>query len=171
MNFKEGFMKEESQSVTQRLYQTLLNQNEVLSEIISEQQLLHASVKSKNWDQVERAVASVNRLSDQFSRLENERTALFTLVCPEQASDIYEVSRNLPSAFKRPVMEAFHQVRQKLAVSKIENDVLNEYVRITREFLQGVFDCVLPQRRNTLYSASGAVVKARPESVVLNTVI
>jgi len=164
-------MKEESQSVTQRLYQTLLSQNEVLSEIISQQQLLHAGVKLKNWEQVERAVAAVNALSERFSQLENERTALFTLVCPEHASDIYEVSRNLPSAFKRPVLEAFHQVRQKLAVSKIENDVLNEYIRITREFLQGVFDCVLPQRRNTLYSASGAVVRARPESVVLNTVI
>ena len=164
-------MKEEPQSVTQRLYQTLLSQSEVLSEIISEQQLLHAGVTSKNWEQIERAVTSVNRLSERFSQLENERTALCVLICPEQASDIYEVSRNLPAAFKRPVMEAFHQVRQKLAVSKIENDVLSEYIRITREFLQGVFDCVLPQRRNTLYSSSGAVIKARPESVVLNTVI
>lgn len=73
--------------------------------------------------------------------------------------------------FKRPVIEAFHQVRQKLAVSKIENDVLNEYIRITQNFLQGVFESVLPQRRNMRYSPEGTVVKMQPQSVVVDTVI
>ena len=164
-------MKEEPQSMTQRLYQTLLNQNEVLADIISQQRILHSAVTAKNWERAERAIAAINRLSERFSVLEDERMSVFERVCPEHPSDIYEVSRNVPPVFKRPVMEAYHQVRQKLAVSKIENDALNEYIRITQDFLQGVFEYVLPQRRNTLYSSAGAVVKVRPESVVLNTVI
>jgi len=66
--------------------------------------------------------------------LEQERADVFARICPDNPGDIYEVSRRLPPVFKRPVIEAFHQVRQKLAVSKIENDVLNEYIRITQNF-------------------------------------
>ena len=164
-------MNEEPQSITQQLYQTLLNQNQVLAEIIAQQQILHAAVTGKNWEQVERTVGAVQSLSQRFSALEQERVDVFVRVCPDNPGDIYEVSRRLPPVFKRPVIEAFHQVRQKLAVSKIENDVLNEYIRITQNFLQGVFESVLPQRRNMRYSPEGTVVKMQPQSVVVDTVI
>ena len=164
-------MKEELQSATQYAYQILLNQNAVLAEIITQQRILRTAVTAKDWKQVERAGFEVNALAERFSYLENERMQVFKQLCSEKPDDIFEVARDLPSAFRRPVIEAFHQVRQKLAVSKIENEALNEYIRITRNFLQEVFDSVLPQRRNTLYSSAGTVVKVQPESVVLNTII
>ena len=52
-------MNEEPQSVTQQLYQTLLNQNQVLAEIIAQQQILHAAVTGKNWEQVERTLKNL----------------------------------------------------------------------------------------------------------------
>ena len=164
-------MKEEPQSATQYAYQILLNQNAVLAEIITQQRILRTAVTAKDWKQVERAGFEVNALAARFSYLENERMQVFKQLCSEKPDDIFEVARDLPPAFRRPVIEAFHQVRQKLAVSKIENEALNEYIRITRNFLQEVFDSVLPQRRNTLYSSAGTVVKVQPESVVLNTII
>ncbi len=164
-------MKEEPQSATQYAYQILLNQNAVLTEIITQQRILRTAVTAKDWKQVERAGFEVNALAERFSYLENERMQVFKQLCSEKPDDIFEVARDLPPAFRRPVIEAFHQVRQKLAVSKIENEALNEYIRITRNFLQEVFDSVLPQRRNTLYSSAGTVVKVQPESVVLNTII
>lgn len=164
-------MKEEAQSATQCAYQILLNQNAVLAEIISQQRILRTAVTAKDWNQVERAGFDIDALAERFSYLENERVQVFKQLCAENPDDIFLVSRDLPAAFRRPVIEAFHQVRQKLAISKIENEALNEYIRITRNFLQEVFDNVLPQRRNTLYSSAGTVVKVQPESVVLNTVI
>ena len=164
-------MKEEPQSATQYAYQILLNQNAVLAEIITQQRILRTAVTAKDWKQVERAGFEVNALAERFSYLENERMQVFKQLCSEKPDDMFEVARDLPPAFRRPVIEAFHQVRQKLAVSKIENEALNEYIRITRNFLQEVFDSVLPQRRNTLYSSAGTVVKLQPESVVLNTII
>lgn len=164
-------MKEEPQSATQYAYQILLNQNAVLAEIITQQRILRTAVTAKDWKQVERAGFDINALAERFSYFENERMQVFKQLCSEKPDDIFEVARDLPPAFRRPVIEAFHQVRQKLAVSKIENEALNEYIRITRNFLQEVFDSVLPQRRNTLYSSAGTVVKVQPESVVLNTII
>ena len=40
---------------------------------------------------------------------------------------------------------------------------------VHQKFLQGVFDNVIPQRRNTLYSRKGQLIKTAPESLLLNT--
>lgn len=164
-------MKEEKKSNTQYLYKTLLEQNEVLGTIIAQQQLLRVAVTSKNWDQLENTMKVVNNLADKFSLLEEKRLAVCVKLNSENPNDIFIVSRFVPPAFKKPIIEIFHQVRQKLAVSKIENDAVNEYIRVTKDFLQGVFDTVLPHRRNMLYSSTGAMIKAQPDSVVLNTIV
>ena len=61
------------------------------------------------------------------------------------------------------------EVKRKLIFSKIENDSLNTYIAITKNFLQGIFDTVVPQRRNTLYSRNGNIVRSQPDSMLLNT--
>ena len=61
------------------------------------------------------------------------------------------------------------EVKRKLIFSKIENDSLNTYIAITKNFLQGIFETVVPQRRNTLYSRTGNIVRPVPESMLINT--
>ena len=48
----------------------------------------------------------------------------------------------------RKVSETLTKVRTKLARSKIENNALNAYVNAASGFLKGVFDTIIPQRRN-----------------------
>ena len=62
-------------------------------------------------------------------------------------------------------------VRSKLVKSKIENQVLNEYVSTTRKFLQRVFDDALPESRNKIYDRYGRIVKNEASSLILNQVI
>ena len=57
---------------------------------------------------------------------------------------------------------------RKLLKSKVENNALGNYVKIVKDFVQGVIDNVVPQRRNTLYSRKGNIIKPQPESMVLN---
>ena len=111
-------MNEEPQSVTQQLYQTLLNQNQVLAEIIAQQQILHAAVTGKNWEQVERTVGAVQSLSQRFSALEQERADVFARICPDNPGDIYEVSRRLPPVFADAQGLGFHK-RRKAAHKRI----------------------------------------------------
>ena len=61
------------------------------------------------------------------------------------------------------------EVKRKLVFSKIENDSLNTYIEITKNFLQGIFETVVPTRRNTLYSRTGNIVRPVPESLLVNT--
>ena len=84
---------------------------------------------------------------------------------------MHQVSTMLPDEVRPMVREVLHQVRRKLSASKVENDALNDYIRITKDFLQEVFDSVIPKNRNTVYSSSGSVVKPVPENLLINTVL
>ena len=85
--------------------------------------------------------------------------------------DMHQVSTMLPEDLRPMVKETLHQVRRKLSVSKVENDALNDYIRITKDFLQEVFDSVIPKNRNTVYSNTGSVIKPVPENLLINTVL
>ncbi len=138
------------------LVSVMQEESALLDKILEQQTLLHNCVKEKDWDELNKNIENLQSLSDQFVELEEKRTALSGNV--DMASDV-EIS---------PVLS---EVRGKLQKSKVENKVLNEYISTTRKFLQGVFDSVVPQRRNVLYSNKGQIVKPELSSVVLNQMI
>lgn len=156
-------------------YSILSSQNDMLDSMIDQQKKIRAAVTAKDWSDLEELLYKINELTDAFTELELSRDALCKAVCAEAAPgavpDMYRTASCFPTEFRTPVMEMFHQVRRKLNASKIENDALNDYIRITKNFLQGVFDSVIPKRRNTVYSRTGNVVRPVPESLVLNTVL
>ncbi len=164
-------MNERIKCVNKDLYKTLMRQNEVLGAIIVQQQIVRSAVTGRDWNQLQDAVSAVNSLSKEFASLESKRIEKSLKLNSENPDDIFAVTNSAPEELKKSIIETFYQVRQKLVVSKIENDAINEYIRITQEFLQGVFDNVLPQRRNKLYSASGKMVKNQPKSVILNAIV
>lgn len=134
------------------LISVMQEENALLDNILSVQTVLHSCVKEKNWEELNKNIEDLQNLSDKFVELEEKRTELAEQVGKDDA----EV---------RPVLS---EVRGKLQRSKIENRALNEYISTTRKFLQGVFDEVVPQRRNKLYSNKGEIVKPELSSVVLN---
>ena len=137
----------------QELIAVMQQENELLDVILEQQTVLHECVTGKDWMRLESCMANLQVLSDKFVELESERTAL---------------SENVSMASDRDIAPVLTEVRGKLQKSKIENHALNEYIKTTRRFLQGVFDSVVPQRRNTLYSRTGAIVRPELSSVVLN---
>ncbi|HAC31547.1 MAG TPA: hypothetical protein DCF70_02845 [Treponema sp.] len=95
-------------------------------------------------------------MSDDFVELETKRSQL---------------SANIDIFADESLSPVVKTVRGKLNKSKIENKVLNEYISTTKKFLQGIFDDVLPQRRNAVYSRNGKMVDNGLHSVVLNQVV
>ena len=159
----------QSKNPSQTLYETLLAQNAILEDIISQQKIVHTAVTNKEWKVTEDSLRDLKNLTEKFRKLEQIRVQLCEKICPENSKNMTEVAEMLPLALKTPFIATFHEVRQKLTVSKIENKAINDYIRITQTFLQGVMESVIPQRRNKVYSRTGAIVKNQPESVVLNT--
>lgn len=134
------------------MIQVMQEESSLLDKILNQQAVLHSCVKEKNWDKLNLNIEELQGLSDKFVELEEKRTELASSV----GNDDEEI---------RPVLS---EVRGKLQRSKIENRALNEYISTTRKFLQGVFDSVVPQRRNKLYSKKGEIIKPELSSVVLD---
>lgn len=135
------------------LVSVMKDENVLLDKILEQQSVIHISVKEKKWNVLQESMSNLQNLSDCFVSLEKKRERL-------------SAGKNM--AQDKEVAPVLAQVRGKLQKSKVENNALSEYVGITRKFLASVFDTVVPQRRNTLYSRSGTIVKPELNSLVLN---
>lgn len=138
------------------LIQVMEEENELLDKILELQTFLHQLVRDKNWENLNRSLDNLQILSDQFVELEEKRELLSAKINISQDTEI------------SPVLT---QVRGKLQKSKIENHALNEYITTTRKFLQGVFDSVVPQRRNIVYSSKGEIVRPELKSLVIDQIL
>lgn len=153
----------------------LTSQNEMLDSMIELQKLVRQAVTEKNWVDLDTTLFKLNELTENFTQLEAKREALCCQICSVSGSQpvpsMHQVSTMLPEDVRPVVKDVLHQVRRKLSISKVENDTLNDYIGITKEFLQEVFDSVIPKNRNTVYSSTGSVIKPVPENLLFNTVL
>lgn len=154
-----------------RLYDVLLAEIELMTQIIQMQRSVRESTKNRDWENLQNTLYYIEELSDGFIDLEERRVGYFKEFGSKTGSDLHIIKPNLPFQFRNPIASVFADLKKKLLESKIENDAINEYVSITQDFIQGVFDEVLPQRRNTMYSKIGTLIKNQPESIIVNAVM
>ncbi|HIW36861.1 MAG TPA: hypothetical protein IAA30_07755 [Candidatus Treponema faecavium] len=155
------------------LYKTLGAQSALLDEILAAQRQVRVSVTEKQWTDLDSILYHMGELAESFCELEHTRISSCAALSGEQndSGDVFAAVRSLSDANRNAILKIFAEVRSKLSKSKIENESLNAYIRVAREFLQGIFDKVIPERRNTVYSNTGSLVKSRPECLVLDAVI
>ncbi len=153
-----------------KLNELLLKENDLMTIILTDQQAMREAVRQKDWGTVEDKTYKIAMLSEEFSALEDERGHLLASmsVDTDAVADIYKCVQMCPQELRGFILENYRLLRQKLSVSKIENESLNQYINVTRNFIQNIFDTVVPQAKSTVYSRSGQIVKNQPESLVLN---
>lgn len=134
------------------LIEILNNENNVMDLILDAQHKIHEAVKSRDWFTLESNMSKMQDLSVQFIALEDTRDSI-------KKTDFNEEEHNMMKI-----------IQSKLIKSKIANSALNDYVKISKGFVQNVLDNVVPSRRNVLYSRNGTLVRQQPVSVVLDKV-
>lgn len=154
-----------------KIKSVLVSQDKLLSEIYDTQKKLRKSVNERDWDELQYHLVSFDALSNKFSKLENERIECFEYFGLKDGVFINSLNNKIAKESINDIQELYNSVKQRLLASKIENKALNDYIKITTDFLQGVFDNVVPQRKATVYSRTGALVKNQPQSMILNTVL
>ncbi len=135
--------------------ETLKSEAELLDKIIEVQKEIHEFVLKRKWLLLEEKITKMNELSSCFAELDKVREEL-------------EANHNFKDF---EVATAKAQVKSRLLKSKLQNKVLNEYIFTTKNFLQGIFDQVLPERRNVTYSRYGKIVKPELHNVVLDQIV
>jgi hypothetical protein len=154
----------------QNLLEIIKTQSTLLDTIIESQKKIREAIIAKSWAQLETDLPVLDGLSQKFAALAAQQK---TLCGPDQGvkADFYRIVANFPQEYRPQLFDAFTTLRHKLFISKIENKGMDDYLRTTRDFLQGVFDSVVPTRKNKVYSNTGALVNTAPESLVLNTLM
>ena len=183
----------EKQNKMPAMLKVLKAENAVLDSIIVRQAAIRDTVVAKDWVQLEYSMQKMERLSSRFMELEERRMNIekeTVLSMREKASEANEtclidenpereeLEEPLVLSFEeraflygeRKISSTLSKVRTKLARSKIENSALNTYVSAANGFLRGVFDKIIPQRRNTVYNRYGKMAKPAVQSLVIDRV-
>lgn len=128
------------------------SENALLDQILENQSVLRKSVNERNWDVLMKTNASLEDLAERFSKVETARSA---------------ISNDL-TAMPKDVREKLTQVRSKLVKSQAENKALGEYVSIMGDFVRGVIEEAVPQRKAKIYGSNGRMVDAQASSILVN---
>lgn len=139
----------------------LIKEDMLLDSIIASQKQVRLLVTKRDWFGLESEMKVLEDKANDFVALEDEKNQLLDKAKVEIGEE--SVNQICKEEF------LLKEVKRKLIFSKIENDSLNTYIAITKNFLQGIFETVVPQRRNTLYSRTGNIVRPVPESMLINT--
>ena len=155
---------------SEKLKTVLKEQYSVLSEIYDTQKKIRENVNERDWNELQNLIYSFNSLSEKFNLLEIERLECFDYFGIKDGAGLSSTNNKFAKESVGDIQDLYISVKQKLLASKIENKALNDYIKITSEFLQGVFDKVVPNPKTTVYSRTGSLVKNQPKSMILNTV-
>lgn len=134
------------------LMDVLIKEDCVVDKILLAQENVREAVKNRNWLELEKNISRMEDFATDFIMLDSLRESF------DKSS--FSVESHLLSK----------QIQSKLLKSKIINSALNDYINISRGFVQNVIENVVPQRKSVVYSKNGNLVKSLPQSVVLNKI-
>ena len=135
-------------------FEQILNKEEELLDSLTEKQAeFKVAVMEKNWEKLTSVINKINVQTDAFVELDGQRE---------------EIQYKMRAKELKPYSEKLGTLRAKLLKWKIENQALEKYVSITKDFIKEVVDNALPQSGNKVYSKRGMIVQPQPHSIVVN---
>ena len=135
-------------------YATVLAEEENLLDILTEKQkVLRKAITEKDWESLVGHINEVNLISDCFQKFDLRRD---------------EIQNQLKTEEIKPYFERLGRLRTKLLKCKVENQVISNYVNVTRQFISDVVEKALPQTRNKNYTKTGALTQPQTSSVLVD---
>ena len=135
-------------------FKQILNKEEELLDSLTEKQAeFKVAVMEKNWEKLTSVINKINVQTDDFVELDAQRE---------------EMQNEMRAKELKPYSEKLGTLRAKLLKWKVENQALEKYVSITKDFIKEVVDNALPQSGNKVYSKRGMIVQPQPQSIVVN---
>ena len=135
-------------------YSTVLAEEEnLLDRLTEKQKMLRKAITDKDWESLVGHINEVNVISESFQKFDLRRD---------------EIQEELKTDEIKPYFERLGRLRTKLLKCKVENQVISNYVNVTREFIAEVVEKALPQTRNKNYTKYGTVTQPKPASVLVD---
>ncbi|MDR1748285.1 MAG: hypothetical protein LBR47_04425 [Spirochaetaceae bacterium] len=158
----------------EKLNTILLEEANLLSVILEKQRAIRNCVNNKEWVSLEQRLDEIFNLSGSFQELEKQREQHFaeiaslTGVTETGEQGFYTFIRAFSPRLREDILRNFRTIRQDLVISRIENNSLDRYIASATALLKGLFEDVVPQRRNKIYSRRGTIAAREPDSLIFN---
>ena len=135
-------------------YSTVLAEEEnLLDRLAEKQKMLRLAITNKDWESLTGHINEVNLISESFQKFDVRRD---------------EIQEQLKTDEIKPYFERLSRLRTKLLKCKVENQVISNYVNVTREFIAEVVEKALPQTRNKNYTKSSTITQPQTASVLVD---
>lgn len=128
-------------------------QEKILDSLAKKQLILKKAILEKDWTVLQTLINEANELSDSFIRLDEKREQISARMRPEDL---------------KPHYEKLSALRAKLLKCKVENQVISNYVNVTREFISEILEKVMPKTRNKNYTSKGEIIQPKAASVLVD---
>lgn len=135
-------------------FSSILSEEEnLLDRLTEKQRILRKSLVEKDWEILQAQISEINQISDSFQKFDINRD---------------EIQNQFTTEELKPYYERLTRLRSKLLKCKVENQVISNYVNVTREFISEVVAKALPQTRNKNYTKYGTITQPQAASVLVD---
>jgi flagellar biosynthesis/type III secretory pathway chaperone len=140
----------------------------VMDQVLASQQEIRTLVRDKQWPDLEAALHQFSTLTERFNDLEKRRTKCLDEAGVNAQGDFFLYINTLQGEEKRRLTERFVSIRRTLAASRAENRALHDYLRVMQDFLRGIFERAVPNRRAKVYTPQGVMANQMPTRLVVD---
>ena len=165
--------------LSKKMENILKSQISLIDKIYAVQKKVYADVLHRDWESTREQMNILDEISCQFSE-EDKRLAMLireiNQTCSDQSS-ANETNLTVEQAIKVfsqksqvLLLHLYKTLREKVFLSKIENDVFNNYIDHARGLVNGVFDVVSHNRSGQTYTRTGVKAEADISNLVVNRV-
>lgn len=131
----------------------LAEEENTLDKLADKQLVLRKAITEKDWESLLELISEVNEISDSFQHFDLRRD---------------EIQEQLKTEELKPYFERLSRLRSKLLKCKVENQVISNYVNVTRSFIAEVIEQALPQTHNKNYTKNGTITQPQTASVLVD---
>ena len=154
-----------------RCVSVLTGEIELLKKISVAQNTVRQAVLNREWEGFEEKTAEVNRLSEEFALLENERVRLFSALpstSNKSESSFYSSILGLPVEESRLLSRLYRELKMETQKIRALNEGFLAYLDEAKNLATAFIEALYPARGGKLYTRKGQMVSRDLRSIVIN---
>ena len=158
----------------------------LLKGISAMQDKVRQAVMSREWDDFDEKTRDVDRLGEEFARLEGERARLFSALtgaCEKKVSKgsatpggswvieekpFYAAIMGLPVQERRQLSYLYRELKMETFKMRAMNETFLAYLNEAKTLAAAYIEAVCPARGGKLYTRQGGKVSQDLKSIVFN---
>ena len=155
-----------------RCVSVLTGEIELLNKISAAQERVRQAVMSREWADFDEKTLEVNRMGEEFSRLEDERALLFSALAAETRIPLekpfYALIIGLPADKRRELARLYRELKMETLKMRALNETFLAYLTEAKTMAAAYLEAVCPARGGKLYTRGGHRVSQDLRRIVFN---